>query len=106
VGREPTSVFAGGQDGVIMRWTGADWRAMPTPTRETIVGLWGTSETNVFAVGSNGVILHYDGNRMDCHGRAARRPRCSRCGGLDATHVYATGARRRCCASTARSGRR
>ena len=58
----PTSVFAGGQDGVIMRWTGGAWSLMSTPTQETIVGLWGTSDANVFAVGSNGVILHYDGS--------------------------------------------
>ena len=33
----PTSVFAGGQNGVVMRWTGGAWSLMPTPTRETIV---------------------------------------------------------------------
>jgi len=87
----PTSVFAGGQDGVIMRWTGGAWTLMPTPTQETIVGIWGLSDANVFAVGSNGVILHYDGSAwtpMQSGTTAALLD----VWGLDATHVYATGA--------------
>ena len=82
----PTSVFAGGQDGVIMRWTGGAWSLMSTPTRETIVGLWGTGDANVFAVGSNGIILHYDGSAwtpMQSGTTAALLD----VWGLDATHV-------------------
>ena len=87
----PTSVFTGGQDGTILRWTGGGWSTMAVPTRETIVGLWGTSESNVFAVGTNGLVLHYDG--------ATWTPMASGTSntllevwGLDATHVYAAGA--------------
>ena len=87
----PTSVFAGGQDGVIMRWTGGAWSLMSTPTQETIVGLWGSSETNVFAVGSNGLILHYDGTAWSPMPSGTTAALLD-VWGLDATHVYATGA--------------
>ena len=87
----PTSVFAGGQDGVVMRWTGGAWSLMPTPTRETIVGLWGSSESNVFAVGSGGVILHYDGSTWSAM-ESGTSNTLLEVWGLDATHVYASGA--------------
>src|SRR5688572_11723443 len=86
----PTSVFVSGQDGVILRWTGDAWRAMATPTSETIVGIWGTSETNVFAVGSNGVILRYDGTAWKAM-QSGTTATLLEVWGIDETHVYATG---------------
>ena len=50
-----------------MQWTGGTWSLMSTPTRETIVGIWGSSDANVFAVGSNGTILALRRQRMDFH---------------------------------------
>ena len=87
----PTLVFAGGQDGVILRWTGGTWAAMPTPTQETIVGIWGTSETNVFAIGSGGVILRFDGSTWTPM-ESGTTTTLLEVWGLDETHVYATGA--------------
>ena len=86
----PTSVFAAGQDGVILRWTGSDWSTMETPTRETIVGIWGTSESNVFAVGSSGVILRYDGTQWSPMASGTSATLLD-VWGLDETHVYAVG---------------
>jgi hypothetical protein len=86
----PTSVFAVGQDGIIMRWTGGAWRTMQTPTSETLVGIWGASETDVYAVGSNGVILHYDGNAWAAM-QSGTTSTFLEVWGIDATHVYAVG---------------
>jgi hypothetical protein len=36
---------------------------MPTPTKELLRGVWGTSPTDIFAVGEAGVILRFDGIR-------------------------------------------
>jgi hypothetical protein len=37
-----------------------DWQ-ISQPQTNTLMGIWGSSETDVFAVGDNGTILHYDG---------------------------------------------
>lgn len=39
----------------------AGWTVMPSPTKESLSGVWGSSAADVFAVGKGGTILRYDG---------------------------------------------
>ncbi|BDG03397.1 WD40/YVTN/BNR-like repeat-containing protein [Anaeromyxobacter oryzae] len=60
--RSTTDVFAVGEQGTILHWTGDRLEAMPSPTRRTLNGVWGTATgTDVWAVGEDSVILRYDG---------------------------------------------
>ena len=60
-GPSPAEMFAVGQNGVAIRWDGARWNRMTTPTAFVLFGLWGTASNDVFAVGIRGTVLHYDG---------------------------------------------
>jgi hypothetical protein len=56
----PSSAFAVGASGTILRWNGTTWTPMASGTTRELRGVWGTSGTDVFAVGDN-VALHWDG---------------------------------------------
>jgi photosystem II stability/assembly factor-like uncharacterized protein len=62
----PSSAFAVGQAGVILRWDGTSWSEDPqsislTQSQLNAVAFATTGEG--WAVGANGTILHYDGSR-------------------------------------------
>jgi photosystem II stability/assembly factor-like uncharacterized protein len=62
----PSSAFAVGQFGVILRWDGTSWSEDPqslslTPSQLNAVAFAADGEG--WAVGANGTILHYDGQR-------------------------------------------
>jgi photosystem II stability/assembly factor-like uncharacterized protein len=62
----PSSAFAVGQFGVILRWDGTSWSEDPqsislTQSQLNAVAFASTGEG--WAVGANGTILHYDGSR-------------------------------------------
>jgi len=62
----PSSAFAVGQFGVILRWDGTSWSEDPqsislTQSQLNAVAFAATGEG--WAVGANGTILHYDGQR-------------------------------------------
>jgi photosystem II stability/assembly factor-like uncharacterized protein len=64
----PSSAFAVGQFGVILRWDGASWSEDPqsislTQSQLNAVAFGATGEG--WAVGANGTILHYDGQRWN-----------------------------------------
>lgn len=58
-------LFAVGQRGLILEWTGTAWRNQPAgaEANDDFVSLWGTSENQIVAVGgrSNARIAKYDG---------------------------------------------
>ena len=65
-GWDDGTVMVSGADGRILRWDGAEFRAMDTPAHDAIVfGLWGPTPDDVFAVGgvgrSAGFVWHWDG---------------------------------------------
>ncbi len=102
----PTSVFAGGQEGIILRWTGGGWSTMATGTRETIVGNLG--HERVERVRRRHERSHAALRRrgVDRDGERHARTRCSRCGGSTPPTSTPLVPAARCSDSTARSGRR
>lgn len=61
------SIFVGGSNGVILRWTGTRWTRESSGTSEAINSIWAASPSDVFAVGSNWTWLHYDGSAWSRH---------------------------------------
>jgi uncharacterized membrane protein len=61
-GTSSSNVFAVGNNGTILHYSGNAWNTMPSGTTVTLREIWGSSPSDVFAVGDNGTILHYDGN--------------------------------------------
>jgi hypothetical protein len=62
----PSSAFAVGQFGVILRWDGASWSEDPQSislTQSQLNAVAFATNGEGFAVGANGTILHYDGRR-------------------------------------------
>jgi len=55
--------WAIGDDGLIMRWNGATWSQVPSPTHLELRGLTAVSANDLWAVGVHGTILHGDGVR-------------------------------------------
>lgn len=39
-----------------------EWQSVPSGTTNSLMSIWGASESSVFAVGAGGTILHYDGS--------------------------------------------
>jgi hypothetical protein len=60
-GTGPNDVFAVGDEGTILHFTGAGWVPMPTPITKAVHEIWGSSASDVVAVAARGIILHYDG---------------------------------------------
>lgn len=64
-GTSATNVFAVGDRGTILRWTGTRWSGMASPQTAHIGAVWGLNATEVYAVGYGGFVLRYDGNRWE-----------------------------------------
>jgi hypothetical protein len=58
------SVYAVGENGLIVHWDGATSSQMPSGTNATLFGIWGSSDDDLWAVGgipdTRGAILHKD----------------------------------------------
>jgi hypothetical protein len=50
-------LFVGAQ-GRVMRFDGITWTILPTPTFQTLIGVWGYAPGRAFIVGDNGLILY------------------------------------------------
>lgn len=59
-GSGPNDVWAVGDNGVMLRYTGT-WSRVDPITTFSLRGVWGTAANNVYAVGLGGTVLHYDG---------------------------------------------
>jgi hypothetical protein len=89
-----SQVFAVGQDGIILHYSGTEWRIMDSPTDKDLFGVWGSADpegngVDVFAVGSGGTILHFDGS--DWNVMASLGVDLQGVWGTSAIDVYAVG---------------
>ena len=60
-GVDANSVYAVGQDGVILYYDGNQPVLLNSPASNSLYGIWGSSPNDIFAVGDNGTIVYYDG---------------------------------------------
>jgi photosystem II stability/assembly factor-like uncharacterized protein len=60
-GDSPSDVFAVGGFGAIVRYDGANWSLMRSPTTADLYGVAGRASTDIFAVGAGGAIAHFNG---------------------------------------------
>jgi hypothetical protein len=52
-----TSLFAVGDDGVILHFDGASWKKTASNFAGDLMGMWGSEKGSVFAVGADGAVL-------------------------------------------------
>jgi hypothetical protein len=60
-GNGPSSVWAVGSGGVILRYDGVSWTTFPSPTSEDLYAIWGGMADDVYAAGASGTVIHYNG---------------------------------------------
>lgn len=53
------SIYAVGAGGAVLRWDGARWSRMQTPS-SSLRGIWGSSDRDLYAVGT-GTVFHFNG---------------------------------------------
>lgn len=58
---EPSTLWAIGDAGLILRWDGVAWTRQSSPTRETLFALAGRDARDLWAVGKNGTVLRWQG---------------------------------------------
>src|SRR5258705_4385743 len=58
-GTSASDVWAVGNNGTILRYSGTSWSSVSSGTTQLLVGVCGTSASNVLAVGWHGTIVHY-----------------------------------------------
>jgi hypothetical protein len=71
----PSMGWAVGDDGVILRWNGAVWRAIESPTETDLDGLVFTSNVSGWVYGTGGVILRYAHGEWWTYSSMAPSPR-------------------------------
>jgi hypothetical protein len=59
---DETSVFVGGENGIVMTSEDGTWIVHDTGTLSAIVSFWGFSGTDLWAGTSSGKLMHYDGS--------------------------------------------
>lgn len=60
-GNSPTSVFAVGDSGVVLRYNGTTWSRMTTGTTVQLNDVWGSGPTDVYAATATGRLLRFNG---------------------------------------------
>ncbi len=60
-GASSDQVFAVGQGGTILLWSGASWTPQTSPTHQTLRALAGRAAEDLWAVGDAGAVVHFDG---------------------------------------------
>ena len=53
------TVYAVGNSGTIIAWTGTTWTIMDAGTYNNLGAVWGSSTNDIWAVGDSGIIIHY-----------------------------------------------
>lgn len=56
-----TSLWAVGNDGLILRREAGIWNQIESVTNNHLLRIWGSSASDLWAVGSNGTVIHWDG---------------------------------------------
>ena len=67
-GTGPSSLWAVGKNGTLLRWNGTAWSAAELPANASktyLNAIWGSSAEDVWVVGKEGVIIHFDGNKWN-----------------------------------------
>lgn len=59
------TVFAAGDEGLILRWNGAEWSREASGTRSALYSLWGPDDRHLLAPGDFGAVLRWNGTRWD-----------------------------------------
>lgn len=58
-------IFAAGDEGLVLNWSGAEWNRMPSGTKSALYGLWGMDAEHLLAVGDFGLVMRWNGTRWD-----------------------------------------
>lgn len=58
-------IFAAGDEGLVLQWTGDSWERMPSGTKSALYGLWGMDAEHLLAVGDFGQVMRWNGTRWD-----------------------------------------
>lgn len=58
-------VFAVGDEGLVLHWSGAEWERMPFGTKSALYGVWGMDAEHLLAVGDFGQVMRWNGKRWD-----------------------------------------
>ena len=58
-------IFASGDEGLALHWSGGEWTRMPSGTKSALYGMWGLDADHLLAVGDFGLILRWNGTRWD-----------------------------------------
>ena len=61
-GQGPSSVFAVGNGGTILRFDGTQWTQMASNTRKHLHAVWASGPSDAWAVGEAGTLMLYDGS--------------------------------------------
>ncbi|MCA9664907.1 MAG: hypothetical protein KC503_04940 [Myxococcales bacterium] len=61
-GISASDVWAVGDNGKILHYTGSSWAAVTSPTTANLYAVWGTAADNVYAAGLDGTVLRWDGS--------------------------------------------
>ena len=59
------ALVAAGDEGLILRRDGAEWRRASSGTRSALYGLWGLDADHMLAVGDFGLVLRWNGRSWD-----------------------------------------
>lgn len=61
VGEGKTSLWAVGNDGLILRREAGTWNKVVSITHNHLLRIWGSAVDDIWAVGANGTVIHWDG---------------------------------------------
>ncbi|MBL9044948.1 MAG: protein kinase [Myxococcales bacterium] len=67
-GTGPSSLWAVGKNGTLLRWNGTTWATAELPasaSKSYLNAIWGSSAEDIWVVGKEGMILHWDGNKWN-----------------------------------------
>ncbi|MFA7702858.1 MAG: T9SS type A sorting domain-containing protein [Patescibacteria group bacterium] len=65
-GLDNNNVFAGGENGVFLKYDGSSWSQITIPFQfGFFYSIYGTSPTDVWMTGGNGVLAHYNGSTVE-----------------------------------------
>ena len=91
-GSGPGDVWAGGDAGTMVHFTGASFSTVATASPESIRGIWGSGPNDVWAVGDSNTIQHWDGTAWSLVYQGEGYTRFNGIWGSGPSDVWAVGA--------------
>ena len=61
-GSSPDSIYAVGDEGLVLHWNGVDWKRMVSGTKSALYSVWGHDDTHILAVGDFGLVMRWNGD--------------------------------------------